>query len=113
MLQYPSSFQPAPAPLRGQHSDHQLTATLGDVEFVILELLSQEALTGLEVLVSVQYLQRQLGGQFVFKKGELHPTLTALVAAGLVLKSNLRLPNGLERVYFHLTHAGRQALDKA
>lgn len=108
MFQYSPSSQPALAPIYGQPN-----IVLGDVEFVILELLSRDALTGLDLLLNVQYLQQQLGGQFTFKKGDLHPTLKSLVAAGLVLRSSRILPDGLERTYLQLTHAGRQALDAA
>ncbi|AFZ65684.1 PadR family transcriptional regulator [Deinococcus peraridilitoris] len=108
MFHYPAPVTPViPAVHTGT------TVVIGDVEFAVLELLGHDALTGLELLTSIEYLQRQLGPQFRFKRGDLFPILCAMVDAGLILKRVCRLPGGIERAKYHLTHQGKLALESA
>jgi len=79
----------------------------GAVEIMMLEVLSQGASYGYEIVMTV--LTRS-GGQFELKEGSLYPALHRLERQEL-LSSYWTEADGRRRKYYTLTAAGKKALE--
>ena len=76
---------------------------LSDLEFLILELLYQQPLSGGNLLHALLHLKRQLNGNLLFTPSQLHPTLRDLLAVDLIRCERRIIAPGVERIYYHPT----------
>lgn len=84
---------------------------LGDLEFIVLELLSADALYGLEILRAVTQVGAYLGPDFNFRASHLHPTLRGLERGGLIRAERRPTDGTVERVFYTITARGRTTLE--
>ncbi|MEY4531356.1 MAG: hypothetical protein RLZZ156_2077 [Deinococcota bacterium] len=81
-----------------------------DLELVILAVLEQEALYGLEIIKEVQ---NRTNHALEFKEGSLYPALHRLVKLGWIDSTwQPSTTGGAPRKYYVLTDDGRSALAK-
>jgi len=78
----------------------------GSLEMMMLEVLSQEASYGYEI---VQTVVTRSGGRFELKEGSLYPALHRLERQKLI-SSYWSEYEGRRRKYYKLTAAGRKSL---
>jgi PadR family transcriptional regulator, regulatory protein PadR len=81
----------------------------GLVALVLLSILAQatEDLYGYEI---AKRLQRDAGGELLFKEGTIYPVLRALSAGGLLTSRIEPSYSGPPRRYYRITPQGREVL---
>ncbi len=84
---------------------------IGALELLVLTLLEDEPLCGVQLLREVQRVQRGSPRPLAFRPAHLHPALTDLRNAGLLEVSWRPAPSGEAlRVYYGLSAEGLTAL---
>lgn len=79
----------------------------GTADTLVLSTFVQGEMYGYQV---VKEIERRSDGFFQLKEGTLYPILHRLEGQGLLQARWETTPNGLERRYYALTDAGREAL---
>lgn len=79
----------------------------GTADTLVLSTFAQGERYGYQV---VKEIERRSDGFFQFAEGTLYPILHRLERQGLLLARWESMPNGMERRYYCLTSAGREAL---
>ncbi len=79
----------------------------GDIESLILYLISQRPVYGYQV---IKELETRSEGYFRFKEGTLYPVLHRLERSGLVVGEWQKRPGGRQRKYYHITEKGQAAV---
>ena len=81
----------------------------GTLSLVILLLLSRRPMYGYEIVATVK---EETGGVFEWKAGSLYPSLHKLEKGGMIRGKWDGEPDSRQRKYYHLTKAGRAALEE-
>ena len=81
----------------------------GTLSLLILSLLKRKAMYGYEIVSTVR---EDTNGAFEWKEGSLYPALHRLESSGLIRSRWEGKPGSRRRKYYHLTPAGRAALDE-
>ena len=79
----------------------------GSHELILLKLLSRKDMYGYQLIQEMALLSEDV---FRMSQGSLYPFLHTLEDRGFI-DSYAQMENGRERRYYHLTEAGRKALD--
>jgi PadR family transcriptional regulator PadR len=87
----------------------KLDMRTGSTAVMILRLLADKPMYGYQM---VKELQARSGGYFELEQGTLYPALHRLERDGLVRSEWQVVADGPSRKYYHLTNAGRTALQE-
>jgi transcriptional regulator len=84
-------------------------ALRGSLDLLILKTLSLSAMHGWGIS---QRVQQMSSGEFAMNQGSLYPALQRLEQSGLITSEWGVTDNNRQARYYHLTAAGRRALDR-